>query len=713
MCGIIGIFNNEEANKLILKGLEILQPRGSDSSGVTDGKDIFTSKTVQALDVPKSNSIIGHVLHAVVGEVAQPIKGKGLLVVNCEIYNWKELAEANDLEAENDAELLLKLLDNTDIDDDREIKKVLDSLDGVYAFCYWKDNKAIIARDLIGVKPVWFSHQAGFSFASEKKALLKMGLHDISELNPRTILHYDLKTNNLRRWQRNFFRKRPTSNRSEGELSKELASLIVKAIRKRIPSHNIKIGILFSGGVDSTLIAKVCKDNGLDATCYTTVIDNPIGQPAHDLLAAKKTARKYGFRHRILKVKEAEIPSIAKEVVETIEEAHAVKAAVGMPFLIAAKQARKDGCKILFSGLGAEELFAGYKRHKDSNDVNDECLAGLQWMYERDLYRDDTITMRNGLELRVPFLDKELTEFSLSIPPELKIKDGVEKYLLRRAAVGLGLSEDDAFRPKKAAQYGSKFDNALEKMARRGGKNRAEYLQQFTQAKNRKLGILCSGGKDSWYAAYVMKRLNYSLTCAMVMESDNDDSYMFHTPAISLVGLQAEAAGIPLIRQSTRGVKEEELKDLKELLRKAKEDFRIEGVVTGALYSQYQRERIEKLCDELDLKCYAPLWHLEQESELRELLREKFIITMSSIAGEGLSPEWLGKEIGNEEVEKLVELNRRIGFHVAGEGGEYESLVLDCPLFKKRLVLKDTKIQKESEIVARLVVKEAVLEDKW
>jgi asparagine synthase (glutamine-hydrolysing) len=206
-----------------------------------------------------------------------------------------------------------------------------------------------------------------------------------------------------------------------------------------------------------------------------------------------------------------------------------------------------------------------------------------------------------------------------------------------------------------------------------------------------------------------MQRLNYDLAVVLVMKSENLDSYMFHTPAIELVKLQSEAVGLPVIEQVTKGEKELELKDLKELLRKAKEEYNVDGIVTGALFSQYQRSRIEKLCNELSLKPYAPLWHLEQESELRELLREGFVITMSSIAGDGLSEKWLGKEIGEAEVEELVSLREKIGFNVAGEGGEYESLVLDCPLFSQRVVLDFEKVM-ENSITGRLLVKNAWLE---
>ena len=121
-------------------------------------------------------------------------------------------------------------------------------------------------------------------------------------------------------------------------------------------------------------------------------------------------------------------------------------------------------------------------------------------------------------------------------------------------------------------------------------------------------------------------------------------------------------------------------------------EYHIEGVVTGALFSNYQRDRVEKICDTLGLKIFSPLWHMDQEKEMRQLVDEGFEFVMSSIAAEGIDKSWLGKTIGHKEINKLVKLHEKIGFHIAGEGGEFESLVLDCPLFKKALEIEDSKI---------------------
>ncbi len=187
---------------------------------------------------------------------------------------------------------------------------------------------------------------------------------------------------------------------------------------------------------------------------------------------------------------------------------------------------------------------------------------------------------------------------------------------------------------------------------------------------------------------------------------------MFHTPNIALAKLQAEALGFPLIEQETTGEKEKELSDLKKALVLAKKKYSIEGIVTGALFSNYQRERIEKLADSVGLKIFSPLWHMEQELEFRNVLDSGFKVMLSSIGADGLDKSWLGKEIRHEDIDRLVKLNQKIGINIAGEGGEFESLVIDGPIFSKKVKILDSEIIEEGKNSARFIVKKAELEDK-
>ncbi len=708
MCGIIGIFNQNEAAKQVKEALTILYNRGKDEIGISDGKNIFHYKQLNELNESelkklKCLSIVGHTLHSIVSHVPQPIKEKGILIANCEIYNWEELNGKYSLKAKNDADLLLKLLDKFSVDK-------LDELDGVYAFAYWLGNQLFIARDLVGVKPLWFSNEKeSFAFSSEKKVLKKIGYENIRELTPRLILDYNVKENKVRFTNRKFFSYLPEHKDHFEEIKVRTSELLGKAIEKRIP--NKKFGLLFSGGIDSTYLAHYFKQNGHDFTCYTAALEGET--ESRDLICAQKIAKEMGFKLKVKTIKIEEVEKYLKKIIPLIEDSKIVKVGVALTFYLACELAKKDGCKVIFSGLGSEEIFAGYERHKSSSNINQECVSGLIQMYERDLYRDDVVTMDNNLELRIPFLDKSLIEYCLKIPEKYKIANGESKLILRQIAEEQGLPKEYAFRKKLAAQYGSRFDSSLGRLARRNGfKLKADYVQQFYPYPNLKLGVLFSSGKDSTYSAYIMKRQNYELTCLVTIKSKNEASYMFHTPAIDLAKLQAEAMGISIIMQETEGEKEKELLDLKKALKKARDKYNIDGIITGAVFSTYQRDRVEKICDSLGLKTFSPLWHKPQEQLMQELLNTGFEIIFTGIAAEGLNKSWLNKTITSKHLFRLRKLKEKIGMHEAGEGGEFESLVLDCPLFKKKLVIKKAKIIEEKENIARLDILEAELVEK-
>jgi len=211
---------------------------------------------------------------------------------------------------------------------------------------------------------------------------------------------------------------------------------------------------------------------------------------------------------------------------------------------------------------------------------------------------------------------------------------------------------------------------------------------------------------------YTMMKQNYLVECMITLESKNLDSYMFHTPTIELVKLQSEATGIPLVTYTTKGEKEKELDDLKAAIKKAKEKHKIEGIITGALFSNYQRKRIEKIADSLSLKIFNPLWHINQETEMREIVREGFTFIMSKVAADGLNKSWLNKSITNKEIDDLVKLSEKIGMNIAGEGGEFETLVLDGPIFNKKINIKKSRIMEEDENTATLMIEKAELLEK-
>lgn len=196
-----------------------------------------------------------------------------------------------------------------------------------------------------------------------------------------------------------------------------------------------------------------------------------------------------------------------------------------------------------------------------------------------------------------------------------------------------------------------------------------------------RIAALCSGGKDSAYALWLAQRRGHEVVRVVAMIPAREDSWMFHLPNVELMDLFAECTGLPLVKASTSGEPEQELEDLKRVLR----GLGVEGVVSGAVASSYQRRRLDRVCEELGLKHLAPLWGKEPEPLLREMLEEGFEVLITSVSAEGLGQEWLGKKLDESSLSRLLELSRRYRFNPVGEGGEYESLVLDAPFFRKRV----------------------------
>ncbi len=209
-----------------------------------------------------------------------------------------------------------------------------------------------------------------------------------------------------------------------------------------------------------------------------------------------------------------------------------------------------------------------------------------------------------------------------------------------------------------------------------------------------RLGVLFSGGKDSTLALHRASKA-HEIACLITVVSENDASFMFHTPNIDITKLQAECLGIPLVRVKTKGEKEVELNDLRQAIEEAREKHGIEGVVTGAVRSTYQAVRIQKICAQLKLWCFNPLWLMDQVELLNEVVDSKIVAVIGGVFAEGLD-SFLGRQIDGKCVTDLALLAKKSGINAAGEGGEIETTVLDAPLFKKKIKITKSAEKREA-----------------
>lgn len=224
------------------------------------------------------------------------------------------------------------------------------------------------------------------------------------------------------------------------------------------------------------------------------------------------------------------------------------------------------------------------------------------------------------------------------------------------------------------------------------------------------VAVLFSGGKDSTMAVYAALVAKEDVKYLLSVKSRNDESYMFHVPNIHITDLLSQALDIPIMSVETDGVKEEELNDLKDAFVKLK-GLGIEAVYTGALYSVYQKSRIEKLGSQVGLKIISPYWHVDELEYMRKIVSLGFKIVICGVAAWGLDESWLGRVIDDDTIDELIKLNEKYRVDIAFEGGEAETLAIDGPIFKKRI--KILKYKKEWHLDSGVyIIEDAVLQDK-
>ena len=505
MCGIAGTSERAPSSEMeakVKKMLEILGHRGPDACGIhSEGK-----------------VSMGNTLLKITGDMPQPLRGEyGTLVLNGEIYNFREIAKNLGLRTLSDTETLLRLIEtergnrteNSGEKPGKEpgtdpetpglnaVSAALSQVNGDYALAYLSGDELVLARDPLGVKPLFCSLREGgemgegeeredieeagekdlgpeLFFASEKKALRAFGVNPFP-LPPGTVLSFNLKTGKTR--EKSLKIQFPTLRISdELEASAALRKALEKAVSLRLSPG---CGIAFSGGIDSAVVAALAGKIKRGIRLYA------VGLPdSHDLAQAEFAARALGLEASLVThvLSPEEIEAAVPHVIKAVESTDPMKISIGLPLYIIAKHAREDGVKVLLTGQGSDELLAGYRRHETFLEAGREVLdreiyLDLCKISELNLERDDMVTMASGVELRVPFLDPGVVKVGLAISPELKVRKTAgaysRKHILRKAAEAL-LSPELALKEKKAMQYGTGVQKVLDKLARDAGFSRKE-----------------------------------------------------------------------------------------------------------------------------------------------------------------------------------------------------------------------------------------------
>ena len=201
---------------------------------------------------------------------------------------------------------------------------------------------------------------------------------------------------------------------------------------------------------------------------------------------------------------------------------------------------------------------------------------------------------------------------------------------------------------------------------------------------------LFSGGKDSTYAIFKTTLQKHDLCCIMMMHPSSDDSLLFHYPTTNLLDKISNAIGVPVLEHSSNvSEKNHEVNELTHLIKKAVDEFSIDGLINGCISSRFQLDIFQDICDKLKIKLVSPLWNIDSDYYYKQLLGQGFEIMITRVAALGLDSSWLGKTITKDNLAILKKLSLKYQFNITFEGGEAETLVLDCPLYKKRISIKD------------------------
>ncbi len=470
MSSIVGLQGNVKAEDII-KMLKTSKNRGPDSSGIYLDK-VYENIVLDEFDDDGTYPIaFGQNLLSVYdvnGRIskAQPISNDNLvLVMNGALYNFQTIRNflskvGVEAEITSDAEAILYLIDfyAKKLDLLKACQAAIRLLDGDYAFAVWDGENLAIVRDPLGVKPLFYSQKDGLNgFASSRNSLKEVGFTDIDTLKPEHILY---------NWEDIAPAQAIYEKIFEGDVAK-IDKMLRLSLVTRVADLR-EVGVIFSGGLDSSYLALLLKEISenvpLKIKLYAVGVEG-----SKDVEAAIYASKFLNMDLEICTLTEEMIREALPSVVNAIGDDNLMKVGVGLTTYFATKMAAKDNINVAISGQGADELFGGYKRYLESfvNDtLNYDIREDISNMYHVNLERDEACSMLNSVEIRLPFLDKKLVELALNIPDNKKIvsmHDDMRKSILRKLAFEEGLDYEIAYRPKKAAQYGTGIDKVLRK----------------------------------------------------------------------------------------------------------------------------------------------------------------------------------------------------------------------------------------------------------
>lgn len=509
MCGIAGVIskNGEDSVAKVRVMLGCMVHRGPDGAGIVADGRIVKSDSIKSLDMERlsGRSAIGHTRLAIVGGTcgAQPFRscdGRFTLEHNGEIYNYKDLRAGIDqrkapdgtprhiLHTQTDSELIVHILEdnfnriNTPNAKSSDvlisaIRMTVAVLDGVYAIVIRDEvtGDTVLVRDRLGVRQLYYAQDSSLvAFASERKALWKIGISEPTQRVMPCEAVLISEDGAIERYELS----QPVP--PVGKLRYKTMSGAVSAYKQAFMNSMKKrtqdfdsIGIIFSGGIDSVMVAHAAKQLVPSVVCYTCGI-----RGSHDTTFARQIAKQLDLDLRVCELDQIQVENLVPEVLNVIEDSNSGQVEVALPVYGAVKLASVDGVRVMLTGQGADELFGGYSWYsrvaekEGYRKLRSHMMQDLLLLYKETLEREDKITMANSIELREPFLDPEVIRVAMECSLRLNIRDGRDMYgkrVHRNLARALGIPKEIAYRVKEAAQHGSGMHGMLDAIARKNG----------------------------------------------------------------------------------------------------------------------------------------------------------------------------------------------------------------------------------------------------
>ncbi|HEY3094540.1 MAG TPA: asparagine synthase (glutamine-hydrolyzing) [Nitrososphaera sp.] len=507
MCGIAGIVSKNGENVVPLVGsmLSCMINRGPDGAGLVADGHIIKSNSVATMqpqfEKVSGKSALGHLRLAIVGGTcgAQPFSscdGRLVLEHNGEIYNYKKirkkLEKRHKFSTTTDSEVIVHLLEDHIRKNNLlgAIKRTVEELDGVYALAIQdkETGETALVRDRIGVRQLYLADNGRFvAFASERKALWRIGMQEPT----RCILPGSATIISQDGGLESFHVADPIPpkvrivHRTMKSAVEAYRKALMESMEKRTQDFK-KIGIIFSGGIDSVLVAYLAASMVPKVVCYTCGVKG-----SHDIAYARQIAEKLKLELKVAELDQGSVEKLIPEVIDVIEDANAGQVEVALPVYSAVKLAHQDGINVMLTGQGADELFGGYSWYakvaekEGYNKLRERMVQDLLLLYKETLEREDKITMAHSIELREPFLDTKVIRVALATELRLNVKGGRDtfgKHVHRRLAQSLGIPRDIAYRVKEAAQHGSGMHDVIDAIARTHGFDESAVPASYIEA---------------------------------------------------------------------------------------------------------------------------------------------------------------------------------------------------------------------------------------